>query len=79
MNETDKLRVLIPHWIEHNNEHAAEFRRWAEQAGDASADLQAAAEAMAHINGYLVSALNKLGGALAWPLDHGEHDHDQSG
>ena len=25
MNETDKLRVLIPHWIEHNEEHAREF------------------------------------------------------
>jgi hypothetical protein len=39
MNETDKLRVLIPHWIEHNSEHADEFRRWAEQAGDAAADI----------------------------------------
>jgi hypothetical protein len=29
MDETDKLRVLIPHWIDHNNEHAAEFRGWA--------------------------------------------------
>jgi len=73
MNETDKLRVLIPHWIEHNNEHAAEFRSWAEQAGDASADILAAAEAMAHINEHLVSALEKLGGALPWPQDH----HDQ--
>jgi hypothetical protein len=77
MNETDKLRVLIPHWIEHNNEHAAEFRRWAEQAGDVSADLLAAAEAMAHVNEHLVSALEQLGGALAWSHDHGEHDPDQ--
>ena len=30
MNEVEKLRVLIPHWIEHNEEHANEFRRWAE-------------------------------------------------
>jgi hypothetical protein len=73
MNETDKLRVLIPHWIEHNNEHAAEFRHWAEQAGDASADILAATDAMAHINEQLLSALEKLGGALPWPQDH----HDQ--
>jgi len=48
MNELDKLRVLIPHWIEHNREHAEEFRRWAEQAGDVSADILAAAEALVH-------------------------------
>ena len=35
MNKSDKLRVLIPHWIEHNAERADEFRRWAEQASDA--------------------------------------------
>jgi hypothetical protein len=79
MNEIDKLRVLIPHWIEHNNEHADEFRRWAEQAGDASADILAAAEAMAHINERLIFALEKLGGALTWSDDQGEHDHDKPG
>ena len=46
MNETDKLRVLIPHWIEHNQEHAQEFRDWAAQAGDASADILSASEIM---------------------------------
>jgi hypothetical protein len=76
MNETDKLRVLIPHWIEHNSEHADEFRRWAEQAGDAAADILAAAEAMVLINESLVSALEKLGGALAWPHNH--HDQGES-
>jgi hypothetical protein len=79
MNENDKLRVLIPHWIEHNKEHADEFRRWAEQAGDASADILAAAEAMAHINESLVSALEKLGGALPMPYDQGEPDDDKTG
>jgi hypothetical protein len=79
MNETDKLRVLIPHWIDHNKEHADEFRRWAAQAGDASADILAAAEAMTLINERLVSALDKLGGALTWSHDQGEHDHDRPG
>ncbi|MGD2105521.1 MAG: hypothetical protein PVJ55_10475, partial [Anaerolineae bacterium] len=27
-----KLRVLLPHWIEHNAEHAQSFRAWAERA-----------------------------------------------
>lgn len=24
----DKLRVLLPHWIEHNDQHVADLRRW---------------------------------------------------
>ena len=64
MNEVDKLRVLIPHWIEHNEEHAGEFRRWAEEAGDA-------ADFMSRVNQSLAVALDKLGGAL--PLSHHEH------
>jgi len=27
-----KLRILLPHWIEHNEEHAASFQRWAARA-----------------------------------------------
>lgn len=62
MNEKEKLRVLIPHWIEHNHEHAEEFRRW---AGPASSELMAAAEAIARANESLSTALEKLGGALS--------------
>ncbi len=62
MNEVEKLRVLIPHWIEHNEERAAEFRRWVEQAGDATSDILAAAQAMAQVNASLYAALEKLGG-----------------
>jgi hypothetical protein len=32
MTDQSKLRALLPHWIEHNAEHAAEFRNWAEKA-----------------------------------------------
>ncbi len=71
MNDQEKLRVLIPHWIEHNNEHAGEFRRWAEQAGDAAPDILAAAEAIARANESLATALEKMGGALS-------HHHHQA-
>jgi hypothetical protein len=64
VNEQEKLRVLIPHWIEHNHEHAEEFRRWADQAGTASPELVAAAEAIGRANDSLTAALEKLGGAL---------------
>ena len=71
MNEQDKLRVLIPHWIEHNEEHTSEFRRWAEQAGVAQADILLAVEMMRHVNEPLTAALEKLGGPL--PADHRHH------
>jgi hypothetical protein len=67
----DKLRALLPHWIEHNAEHAAEFLRWAELAGEAAADIEAAAAQMEVANTALRSALEKLGG----PLAHHHHHH----
>jgi hypothetical protein len=27
ITDLEKLRVLLPHWIERNTEHAAEFRQ----------------------------------------------------
>jgi hypothetical protein len=65
MNETEKLRVLIPHWIEHNQEHANEFRRWAEKAENASEDILTAAKIMDNANRSLKAALEKLGGAMS--------------
>jgi hypothetical protein len=73
MNELDKLRVLIPRWIEHNEEHTREFRQWAEGAGVVAADILLAAERMADVNAPLADALEKLGGPL--PADFGHH-HD---
>jgi len=70
MTEEEKLRVLIPHWIEHNLEHADEFRRWAGQAGDAASDLEAAAEALLRANQALTVALEKLGGVLSHNNSH---------
>ncbi len=64
MNELEKLRVLIPHWIEHNLEHAAEFRKWADQAGDAAPEILSAANEMIQANASLEAALEKLGGNL---------------
>jgi hypothetical protein len=69
MNEVEKLCVLIPHWIEHNDEHAEEYRRWAEKAGDATADILRAAQAIAEANTSLSAALEKLGGP-SWQYEH---------
>ncbi|MGD8794274.1 MAG: hypothetical protein PVF47_17115 [Anaerolineae bacterium] len=64
MSEQDKLRVVLPHWIEHNAEHASEFRLWAKLAGEAEADIEAAATQMEAANEALAAAQEKLGGPL---------------
>jgi len=28
----EKLEILLKHWVEHNEEHAGEFQKWAEKA-----------------------------------------------
>jgi hypothetical protein len=65
MTDLQKLRVLLPHWIEHNAEHAAEFREWAERARAAgqegpASDIALAAEELEWANEQLVAALKKL-------------------
>jgi hypothetical protein len=66
MKETDKLRILIPHWIAHNQEHANEFQEWAHKASEAAPNILAAADQMAQVNQSLMTALEKLGGALEY-------------
>jgi hypothetical protein len=71
LTEADKLRALLPHWIEHNQEHAEEFRNWSTHAGKASEDIKTAAERMEAANDALRHALTELGG----PIDFDHHSH----
>jgi hypothetical protein len=73
MSEREKLRALLPHWIEHNAQHSAEFRRWAGDAGEAAAEIEVAAARIESANEALAEALAKLGGPLSH--EHREHDH----
>ncbi len=68
--EKDKLRILLPHWIEHNAGHLAEFREWAEKAGEAKQHILDAAAQMEGANRALKTALEQMGGAL-----EDEHHH----
>ena len=66
MNDLEKLRVLLPHWLEHNAEHASEFRTWAERAKEAGEDQLAAqivvaAEKMEAANHDLEQAIASIG------------------
>ena len=71
-NEEMKLRIVIPHWIKHNKEHAEEFQRWAKEAGIASVDIFSAASLMIQVNNSLKKGLQKLGG----PLEHTQKTDD---
>lgn len=61
----DKLAHLIPHWIEHNESHAAQFEEWAAKAREAGLEeaaehVAAAAEAMREANRRLERARDGL-------------------
>lgn len=73
MYDLEKLRVLLVRWIDHNLEHAQEFRQWARRAEEsgseeAASKLEAAAQEMKVLNNSLQAALDLLGGPI-------EHDH----
>ena len=76
-NTTKKLRVLLPHWIEHNNNHITEFRKWEGEAKKESGQevallLDKAISDMENVGKSLSEALEKVGGPLE---DGGEHHH----
>ena len=73
VSDRDKLRVLLPHWIEHNTEHADEFRHWAEKAGPAQSYLLKAVSLQEAVNRVLTRAVDKLGGPLAHDVPHPHH------
>jgi alcohol dehydrogenase YqhD (iron-dependent ADH family) len=64
MSDLDKLRILLPHWLEHTDEHAEEFLTWAERVQSVKEEMEAAAHLLEQANGRLQEALKKLGGAL---------------
>jgi len=65
--DLDKLRILLPHWIEHNEEHAAGFQRWMVKARklgqeETARQIEEAVERMMTCNQALTAALAALEG-----------------
>ncbi len=80
MKDIEKLRVMLPHWIQHNSSHVEEFKRWSEiikEAGEADiADLLSRAIAgLAEADKALTEALEKLGGAPPENAEGRHHHH----
>ncbi|PKO22356.1 MAG: hypothetical protein CVU38_09885 [Chloroflexi bacterium HGW-Chloroflexi-1] len=83
MTDIEKLRVLLPHWLEHNTAHADDYRAWIERARAAGEPhvvkhLAAAIEKLEGVNRDLEAALEHLGGpteAAGHDHPHEQHDH----
>jgi hypothetical protein len=61
MNDAmSKLNSLLSYWLEHNQEHGAEFREWADKVAadhnDVAEQLRQAADKMAEADEYLKKA-----------------------
>jgi hypothetical protein len=61
MNDTtSKLNSLLSYWLEHNQEHGAEFREWADKVAtdqkDVAGQLRQAADKMAEADECLKKA-----------------------
>jgi hypothetical protein len=82
MNNVEKLRIMLQHWIEHNKGHMDEFEKWREvmrlEGQGAVADrLGQTVSLMTSVNEQLHQALHDMGGATH---DHGgDHHHHHHG
>lgn len=75
----EKLQILLPHWIEHNINHEAEFRKWAASARAEGAErlaglLDQASASMVATDEILRKTLAEAGGTLQ-AHGHEHHDH----
>lgn len=76
-SEQEKIRILLPHWLEHNQSHKAEFEKWAEVARqeelpEVAELISRAARQIDEVNALLDQALAKAGGPVE---GHSHHHH----
>jgi len=80
MDNLEKLRVLLPHWIEHNIGHGREFEKWAGILGEAGDKevaglLRKAHSCLQDADVVLREALARTGGSMGGEGHH-HHHHD---
>jgi molecular chaperone GrpE (heat shock protein) len=86
MDNVEKLRVMLQHWIEHNKGHVEEFDKWQktmiEEGQKSIADsIAEAVKTMATVNDQLEKTLKEAGGPGEKDgkghhhHDHGHHHH----
>ena len=77
MTGLEKLRVLLPYWIEHNREHIVEIDRWAKLCENSDSiqveeALKKAISAAEKVTEELQHALDLAGG----PIERHDEPHD---
>ncbi|MGO8991349.1 MAG: hypothetical protein ACLQGU_09785 [bacterium] len=65
MDQKKKLSVVIEHWVEHNESHMGEYKRWAQTAGELGLDsvkveIEEAMEKISQSNEHLEKALKGI-------------------
>jgi len=82
MDNVEKLRVMLQHWIDHNKGHVEEFEKWRKLMADEGQTVLAeniteAVKTMATVNAQLGKALHEIGGpsSTAGHAHHHDHDH----
>jgi hypothetical protein len=65
MDQKKKLSVVIEHWIEHNESHRDEYKKWAQTAGElgldsVKAEIEEAMGKISQANQHLAEALKPL-------------------
>ncbi len=79
MNNIEKLRVMLPHWIEHNQGHGKEFSQWADKLTvdnpEVAVLLRNAVKSLEEAETALEETLGRVGGPLAGGGVHHHHHH----
>jgi hypothetical protein len=65
MEQKEKLSVVIEHWIEHNESHKGEYKKWAQTAGElgldsVKAEIEEAMGKISQANQHLTKAMKTL-------------------
>lgn len=84
MNQKDKLIHMMGHWVEHNEAHADEYRKWADIAKgegltDASESIFKAVTKINEANRLLEDALESAGATHEDGHEHGHGHHHHHG
>ncbi|MGB9630198.1 MAG: hypothetical protein ACPL6D_16200 [Thermodesulfobacteriota bacterium] len=66
MEEKKRLSVVIEHWIEHNEDHMDEYRKWAQRAEElglklVAGEIKEAIGSLSQTNLHLKKALEEVG------------------
>ena len=78
MDDTERLKIVLKHLIEHNEGHKEDYKRWTDLArqnglADVAALIEEAGSCMEKASSALAHALEHLGGA-----PHAGHKHPHS-